>query len=373
MVEAKSGELKILFFIESLQAGGKERRLTELLKVLKYSEGIDFEIVVMNSEIHYREILDINIKIHFLIRKTKKDLSVFRKFYKICKDYKPDIVHSWDDMTAVIAIPACKLLKIKFVNGMVTNTPTQKNIGNKYWLRAKLTFPFSDIIIGNSRAGLNAYSAPARKSLVIPNGYNFERSKLLDDKIELKNKINISTLFVVGMVATFSVHKDYKTYFEAASLLLDKRDDVTFLAIGDKTDSLLSQDLIKNKNFKKNFRLLGKKSNIESYINIVDIGVLATFTEGISNSIMEFMALGKPVVATEGGGTIELIENNITGYLVKVSDAQDLANKIEILLNEAELRTKFGNLGRERIKNHFSIEIMNNKFVSLYKSLLIKN
>ena len=63
-------------------------------------------------------------------------------------------------MTLVYSIPACRLLKIKLINGMVVDTPVKPNLLNKRWLRAQLTFPFSNIIIGNSKAGLAAYQCP---------------------------------------------------------------------------------------------------------------------------------------------------------------------------------------------------------------------
>lgn len=362
--------MKILFFIDSLRAGGKERRFTELLKSLSSFPDIEFEIVLMNRNIHYQEILDLNVPLHYLIRKTKKDLTVFRKFYNVCKEYKPDIVHSWTDMTSVIAVPACKLLSIIMVNGMVIDTPIEKNIFNKYWLRAKLTFPFSDVIIGNSKAGLLAYNAPSKKSLVIYNGYNFERNNYAVNKNKIWDQLNISTKYVIAMVATFSENKDYKTYFEAAEIILSGRKDVTFLAIGQHTDSSDAKKMV-NKNFRHDyFRFLGQKSNIESYINIADIGILATFTEGISNSIMEFMAAGKPVIATDGGGTNEILQDHKTGYLVKVSDPLELAHKIEVLLSDDNKRIEMGKTGRKRIETFFSIDLMANSFSSIYTKLI---
>ena len=275
MVKTKSDKLKILFFIDSLRAGGKERRFTELLKVLKFSSDIEFEIVIMNEEVHYEEIFNLNSKIHYLIRKRKKDLSVFRKFYRICNNYEADIVHCWDSMTAVIAVPACKLLNIRLINGMVIDAPVKTNIFNKHWLRAKLSFPFSNIIIGNSSAGLLAYQTPLNKSFVVHNGYNFKRNERLIDKEILRIQLNISTKYIIGMVAAFSEFKDYKTYYSAACIVLTKRHDVTFLAIGNNTDSIDSQKLV-DKQFRDDyFRFLGKKSDIESYINMIDVGVLS--------------------------------------------------------------------------------------------------
>lgn len=360
--------MKILFFINCLKAGGKERRFVELLKGLQPIPSIEFEIVVMDENIHYTEIYEMNAKIHYLVRQSKKDFSVFKKFYKICKNYKPDIVHCWDSMTAVYSIPASKLLGIKLINGMVTDTPVKRNLSNKYWLRAKITFLFSNIIIGNSYAGLAAYKAPMKKSYLIYNGFNFERIRNLAKSETVRNELKIKTKYLVGIVASFSIYKDYKTYFTAAQLLLERRNDVTFIALGNNTDSGESMSLIDIKH-KEAIRLLGTKNNVEAYIEAMDICILSTFTEGISNSIMEYMALGKPVIATIGGGTDEIVEDKKTGFLIKTSDFEDLASKINFLLNDAALRARMGKEGKLRIEKNFSIDLMVSKYVTLYESM----
>jgi glycosyltransferase involved in cell wall biosynthesis len=361
--------MRIFFVIDCLASGGKERRLVELMKALKSEQKIDFELVIMSNDIHYEEVFGLEININYLIRRTRKDLSVFVQLYKLCKKYKPDIIHCWDSMTAVYCAPVCRLLKIKYVNGMVIDSPERRKLFYPPWRRAKIVFPFAHLIIGNSKAGLAAYNAPVKKSTVIYNGFNFERISNLKSYNEIREELNIKTGFIVGMVATNSDFKDYPTYFKAAQILLNNGEDITFLAIGNNTDSELSREKI-DKKYLNHFRLLGKKSNIESYINIIDIGVLATFTEGISNSIVEYMALGKPVVATSGGGTNEIVENLKTGFLVSPGNPEELAEKILILLNDAMLRATMGKNGRDRIQETFSIDIMTEKFISEYKKLL---
>lgn len=363
--------MHILFIIDCLTSGGKERRMVELLKGLKKVEGIQCSLAIMSYEIYYKEVLEFNIPIHYFIRKTKKDISIFNKLYHFCQDTKPDVIHCWDSMTAVYSAYVCKLLGITFVNGMVIDTPAGLKILYKHWVRAQFVFPFSDIIIGNSNAGLKSYRAPSRKSFCIYNGYNFERSSNILPVNEIRKQLNIDTKYIVGMVAEFSILKDYKTYYMAAKTILDSRNDVTFVAIGKNTDADESLTLVAEKQ-QSNFRFLGTKSNIESYINVMDICVLATFTEGISNAIMEYMALGKPVVATSGGGTNEIIQDKITGYLVKKSDPVDLAEKMEVLLNDSELRGQMGSLGKKRVENLFSIDRMVNDYVSVYQKALIK-
>jgi len=363
--------MKVLFFIDCFVAGGKERRLTELMKALKAKQDIQFELVVMGTEIYYKEVLDLGIKIHYLIRKRKKDISAFGKLYKLCKEIKPDIIHCWDSMTAIYSVPICKLLHIKLVNGMVTDAPVKQNLTNKRWLRARLTFPFSNAIVGNSIAGLKAYHAPTNKSISIYNGFNFERLNKIDDPVVIRSKFNIRANYIILMIGAFNKRKDYESFIDAAKILCDKREDIEFIAVGDGENfNYISQRI--GLSFAQRIKLAGNQVNVESIINISDVCVLMTNStvhgEGISNSILEYMAMGKVVIASSGGGTNEIVEDNKTGFLVGPSNSKELSEKIEILLNNLELRKNMGLAGRQRIQDLFSIDNMVNKFVAVYKN-----
>ncbi len=368
--------MKILFFIDSLHAGGKERRLTELLKELKKDPSINFELVVMAKDIDYKQVLDLDISIHYLIRKTKKDLSVFKKFYHVCKTFKPDIVHCWDSMTAFYSIPACKFLGIKLVNGMVVDTPVTKGISNKHWLRAKITFPFSDLIIGNSNAGLAAYHAARGKSACVYNGMDFKRFENLKEPASILQEVFSDTtqeLFIVGMVAAFEARKDYKTLIKAAIHLVAKYDHIRFLLVGDGSNF----DEIKNSVpllLLDKIIFMGKRSDVESLINIFDAGVLLTNSkvhgEGISNSLIEYMALAKPAIATRGGGTNEVVIDEQNGYLIEPENEKELVQKIEVLMQQKALRNQLGACGYQMAHEKFDLKIMTRNYISIYKNLL---
>lgn len=361
--------MKILFFVDILDAGGKERRLTELMKAYSNTQDLEFELAIMSRDIDFKELFDLGIKIHYVLRKRKRDLSVFYRFFKLCRKIQPDIVHCWDSMTAVYSVPACKMLNIKLVNGMVSNAPLKQSILEKQYVRAKFTFLFSNTIVSNSKAGLISYNAPEKRSYVISNAFNFERTFNLVSAETIKSQINTDAKYIVGMVANFKNNKDYKTYYTAAQLLLKERKDVTFMAIGADTDSEASKALIESQ-YMNHFRLLGKRMDIEPLINVMDICVLSTFTEGISNSILEYMALEKPVVATSGGGTNEIVIDNETGFLIDASNPGELVDKLGILLNNAELRAAMGKAGKKRIIEEFSVDKMIRKYCDLYTTIL---
>ena len=365
--------MKILFFIESLRGSGKERRLAELLKGITQQTDFECELVLTCKNVHYSYVLDLGIKIHFLERKfLKKDPSIFIKFFNICKKFKPDIIHVWGNMVAIYAIPTKIILGIPMINNQITNAP--QNVP-KGLLSHKLTFAFSDMIIANSYAGLKAYQATKGKSIVIYNGFDFNRMNNLSNISSVSAKIKIKTKYIVTMLATFSDAKDYDTYIRAAELILDSRRDVTFLCIGKGNDAKYKLKIAqKNKDM---ILFPGRQSNVENIINVSDIGILTTnldnHGEGISNAIMEFMAFSKPVIATDGGGTRELVIDDETGYLVPQKSPNILAQKLTKIIDDENLRISMGKKGNERITQSFNLDKMVNAYIDNYTNLLNRN
>jgi glycosyltransferase involved in cell wall biosynthesis len=359
--------MKVLFFIESLRAGGKERRIVELLKGLKRYPDVEVELVLTRKEIHYQEFHELGIPLHIVERKfLKKDPMLFLKFYKVAKKFQPDLIHVWGHMVAVYAVPTVWKLNVPLLNNEITDaTPGQKLLGKD------LVFNASTKIIANTRAGLKAYGAPPEKSGVIYNGFNFSRLKQLDPADEIRSKFNITTPYVVAMVATFSPYKDYKTYINSALKVLKTRDDVTFLCIGDGDDSAF-RAMVPSQ-YSSRIVFTGKQNKVESIMNICDVGVLATdvrnHAEGISNALMEFMALAKPVIATNFGGSVELVVHERTGYLVEAFDDEDIAAKIAVLLSNDTLRKQMGQASKKRVEEEFSIDKMTSSFYEEYKRL----
>lgn len=364
--------MKILFLIDNLRKGGKERRMLELVKGLLNEKNIGVEIVIFKNQIEYAIIHELRVKVHVIDRKPKYAPAPFFKLYKICKGFKPDIIHSWSTMCTLYAIPTCKLLGTQLINGNIAKAPNYQSIWKKELLLAKLSFVFSDLIIGNSSAGLRAYRAPSSKSIAIKNGFDFRRIQDLEEGITIKKKYHIHTEKIVAKIAAFANRKDYETYVSAAKIILSKRKDITFLAVG----SGANLDHIKNlvpKAIKDNVIFTGAIQDIESLINTIDIGVLCTNStlhgEGISNSILEYMALGKPVIATAGGGTDEIVVDNETGYLIPPKSPQILADKILELINDPIKSSKMGQKGKSRIKTHFNLEHMTHQYLEVYNNL----
>ncbi len=353
--------------VDALHRGGKERRLLELIKELKV-EQVECEVVVFSNIIEYDEFVKIDVKIHIIKRKINKDPTAFFELYRMCKKFRPTVLHSWEAMATVYSVPIALVLGIPLINAMIVDAPRTLGLFSRRWVRSKITFPFSKIILANSEAGLLAYNAPNNKSKYIYNGFDFTRLDNLVSEDHIRKQHNLKFKNIVGMVAAFSKYKDYRTYLKAAQIVLEKNDDVCFVCVGNGKELKVIKESVASR-LKERIFYLGVQSRVEAIVNVFSIGVLSTYTEGISNSIMEYMALGKPVVATDGGGTKELVLDGKTGFLVKPQSPQALAEKILLLLDNETLAIKMGNEGRDRIRDKFSLKKMTQKYIRLYHDL----
>ena len=364
---------KILIIIDNLVRGGKERRLIELLKGLKASPFYEAELVIFSKRIEYPEVFDLELPIHFLERQSKKDPKIFKKFYSLCKEIKPDLIHSWGSMTSIYAIPTVKLQRIKFLNALIADAPHNLGLRDKRFLRTKATYPFSDVVLSNSEAGLVSYRVPEGLGICIHNGFDFNRISKLSDPQEIREQYNIWTPYIVGMVGNFGNRKDYLSYLDAAMQVVDQRDDVSFLAIGGGPDWEKMKTHV-GKKYEGRIIFTGMISNVESVVNTFDIGVLASnkdyHGEGISNAIMEYMALGKPVIATDCGGTKEIVIHEKTGYLIENKDVAGLSQYICNLLDHEDLAAEMGQAGAKSVRENFNLELMVSRYFELYEKML---
>jgi len=365
-------KIKLLFFIGTLRAGGKERRLVELLSYLKNSTDHELMMVLRNRQIDYPAFYDLNIPYELLTgRYKKKDIKLPLRFYEICKTFQPDIIHTWGNMPAFVSLPAVILKRIPHVNSQITSAPPFVNKSSLLKLIDRINFRFSDVIASNSDAGLKAFNPPQHKSMVIYNGIYLSRFADLPSIPQVKAKYNISTPRSVVMVGSFSQNKDFDLFTEIAELITAKRKDINFVCVGDGVNHQRIEKRVKDNS---NIVLTGRINEVEAVINACDLGVLLSnqqvHGEGISNTILEYMALKKPVIANDAGGTKEIIDHGVNGYLVTDESAEEIAEMMEELIDNPEKRKSMGMAGRQLIEEQFAIDKMGVAFMEVYKKVL---
>lgn len=364
---------RLLVFIGSLRAGGKERRLIELLTYLDKTERFDILVVTTRDEIHYQEFYKLNIG-YKIIRKTWKrnDVSVFWKLYKIARQFNPDIIHAWGRMQAFYAIPIVIGQNRPLVNSQITGAPTRRRKWTSGWLIDQLNFLFSSIVLSNSKAGLDTFKPPANKQRLIYNGINLSRFENLPATGEIKRKYGIATEHAVVMIASYTPTKDYALFFELAAKVTAFRNDITFIGAGGcNRDDAEYQRMLHASAGNPQIRFLAQIHDVEALVNACDIGVLfSTNAEGLSNAILEYMALGKPVIANDAGGTCELIKNGVNGYLFTGRNSDEIARRLIELIDQPLKAASFGIISRRQVLETFSIAGMGQAFEDVYKEVL---
>lgn len=360
--------IKVLHIISSLGRGGKERQLYELLKVL--GAQIDLYLLVLHQNLSY-PIAGLGIPYYTFSSAQRKQIGTYRavndRIYKI----SPDVIHYWDAVSSCYAFAGRVVSRYVLIDGSIRYAGKLKASLPAKLLKAT-RFMLADRIVANSMAGLRVEGlAASRKACTIHNGMDISRFDI-DPGFSAQAMGLDNNMVKIVMVAGFRPAKDHATLVKAAASLCAQYNKLQFVLIGDGEWKDSVQHMIPVEISDK-VLFLGNREDVEQILLRCDIGVLLNNTrghaEGLSNSIMEYMAAGLPVVATNAGGTPELVVDGVTGYLVNSFNTDELIQRLKTLINSIDLRNRFGRAGRQRIELDFSLDLMAKKYLALYQEL----
>jgi glycosyltransferase involved in cell wall biosynthesis len=247
-------------------------------------------------------------------------------------------------------------------------------------LAYKLVGGFFDAVIAVSNAVKKEVVKhrwfPEKRIFTIYNAINVMDYGKPHDGMALKRKLGIHPRYpVVGMVANIHKIKGYHYFLDAAGIIHKYNHNAQFLMIGyDEIKSNFTIATLKRYGeeigISKNLHFLGGRQDLVQLISIFDVAVLASLSEGFSNVILEYMASSKPVVATEVGGNPEIVVHGETGLLVPPANADALASAILSILEDKEAASRFGNAGRKRVEERFSLDVMLRNYENLFEQVI---
>jgi glycosyltransferase involved in cell wall biosynthesis len=207
------------------------------------------------------------------------------------------------------------------------------------------------------------------KTVVIYNGVDEERFSHFNNVSTARVELGIeSNDPVLGSVSSLTPHKGHIYMFQAAPKILESFPSTKFLFVGDGNLREELEGQVKILNISSNVIFTGIRKNIPELLNLMDIFVLPSSSrEGLGISIIEAMAVEKPVVATNIGGIPEVVQDGKTGILVPPQNSEALAGAIIELLNDSGKAEKMGRMGRLRIKDAFTTQRMISEIENLYR------
>lgn len=241
------------------------------------------------------------------------------------------------------------------------------------WLSAKVKAIYAVNAEAIKRQMISSENISSNCITVIYNPINRDRLEQgMSASIE-RNRWGLSNRdLVVGIVANIRPVKDYETFFKAAILVAEKVDNVKFIIVGSRDEGYWERIkiLAENAELKKKLVFTGPIDNPIPVIRTLDVGVLSSTSEGLSNALIEYGAVGIPAVATDVGGNPEIVENGNTGYLVPPRSPEILASKITELLLNPEKRKVLGRKARELAFYRFDQEKILKQYEDFYMALV---
>lgn len=365
--------MKLFFIINEFGNGGRERRLVQLIRALDIYDGVEMMVALTSDKIEYTDIKETSADLKFLKNGSLKTRYV--ELRDLVKSFRPDIIHLWlETAMFCVAVPLlAKKYGCKYIAGFVADGNTLKKLPLYQRIAIRYTFRMADAIISNSKAGLTAKGAPLKKSHVIYNGFDPKRLAQINRENKRK-ELGIMSKYLVVMCGRMEPAKDWDSFVQLSERVASLREDVYFLGIagrGAKVECYRAK--IEQKHL-SNIHFITCRSDVMEILAATDVSVLFTnsdvHAEGVSNSIMESMAAGVPVIATAGGGTAEIITSDEDGYVIEPKNVDEACAYLMQLLDDESLRKTVGNKASETVRTRFDLDTMGKEYYQIYKQLL---
>ena len=361
------GKIKIAHLIYGLKYGGAEKLLIPFTTQLNKEK---FETIVIALYLGgpvLEKLRKESVKVYLIREDAKFGIFDFFKLISILKKEKVDIIHTHlflADFWGGLASRLCRgSLHITTTHGFFLSDDRIYNFKQ----RLRVILPKYIIAVSKKDADtcINRLGVAEEKIRVIYNGIEIKEPPPRPNQ-KLKKDLCIDNDKVILNVGSLEEIKGHIYLLKAAEELLKARKDIVFLIIGDGSLRDELQKFIDERKLNNYVKLLGLKDNVDDYLSICDIFLSTSLSEGLSLSILEAMALGKCVIATNVGGNPEIIDNNINGILVPPKDPLKIAQALNTLLENDPLRKELGENARSKVKKYFNQETMIKRLEDFY-------
>ena len=376
-----SHPINVCLLISSLEFGGAERQVIELAGTLDRNI-INPSIVSLSDKVPLiEEIPEARQLLHIINKRWRFDFTAVFRLAKLLRLLRIDVVHASLFDSEIVARIAAPLAGVKVVVGSELNADYVRP-----WLHhiaQKITMPFIDVIVANSHAGayFNMRTLGLKQSQlrVVHQGVDAERFRP-DPKAGLSFRKRIGMPLdvpVVGMVGSFKRQKNHEAFLKMAMRVSKDVPNCRFIIAGD----IISGD-VDSANYARHIHSLaqsldpdrrchfiGNQSDIKGFYNACNITVLLSIREGLPNVVLESMACGIPVIASNISDNAIIIRDGETGHIVpKGGDIEAARHVCDLIGNPDRLR-KMGQAARRHVTSEFTPERAARKFEHIYTSL----
>jgi glycosyltransferase involved in cell wall biosynthesis len=200
--------------------------------------------------------------------------------------------------------------------------------------------------------------------------YNGIEGLVIDESevLKLRGSLNLtSETYIVGTISRLDSVKNHPMLLKAFRLFIHTHPESRLLIVGDGPERGNLHELVKDLGISDKVIFTGFINDPKSYLALIDLFTLTSFTEGTSMTLLEAMSIGKPIIATRVGGNPEVIENSVTGILVDSDNELSLAEAMFKIRNDSDLSNYFSSNGKKLFARKFSSRSMALEYMNVYK------
>lgn len=363
--------IRILQLIPTLDRAGSEKQLTLLAKGLP-RDAFEVEVCCLTRGGPYEaELAGAGIPVTVIGKPLKFDPGAMWKLVRMLRGRRPDVLHTWLAACNAYGRVAAQLAGVPVV--VATERCADVWKGGVWYSIDRWLARRTHRIVVNSQGVAKFYESrgiATERMSVICNGVESHRSNGIDGET-VRRRLGFSPEhYVIGFAGRLAPQKRITDLIWAADILKVIRPNIRLVIAGDGPSRARLEQFAHDCHITDRVRFLGYRNDVAELLSALDVFWLGSAYEGMPNAVMEAMAAGLPVVATNIPGTNELVVDGETGYLVPVGDRAAFAQRTFTLMEDPELARRLGSAGRRRVAEQFSVERMVDQHARLYHELV---
>ncbi len=364
---------KIVHVTFDMRIGGTEQVIYNLVEHAD-SEKNDVSILCLNQPIgpFGLQLQEKGYQIIAFDRAPGFDIKLIKAIRKFIVENEIDILHCHQYTPFVYGLFASLSTKTKVI---------YTEHGRFYPDRRKFKRIIMNPIISLFTSSITSISKATKNALVKYENFSGKRIQVIYNGIDgsrfemqqrgkLRQNLGIDhESFILGTVARLDPIKNHDMMIKAFKIIHDQFPQTTLIIVGDGIERQRLESLILSLKMNGSVIITGFRHDTPQFYELMDLFLLTSFSEGTAMTLLEAMASGKSCIATDVGGNPEIILNKSTGFIIPNDDKHELAEKVIQLMQDSQLRTKFGIEGRKRFEQKFTASKMASEYQKLYDEL----
>jgi glycosyltransferase involved in cell wall biosynthesis len=365
-VTAAGRPVRVCFMIDELTTAGTETQLVALIRGLDRTVVEPSLCLLRGEDDQSRTLEPKDCPILRLDVRSFRHPSNLRKAWRLARflrEQRIDVFQVYFPESTYFGVPIARLSGVKHL------LRTRNNLG--YWMTpwhrrlSRCCAALSDGLIANCSACRDAVVADEglapERVVVLENGVDLSRFPDWDAQLGGRH---------VGVTANLRPVKGLDGFLRASALVHAEHPEVSFSIAGEGPERPMLEQLAREIGLTDSLNLHGSMSDVPGFLAGLEVAVLPSLSEGMSNALLEYMAAGRAIVATAVGNNANMIEDGVTGLLVPPNDPSALAGAIGRLLSDPRMARRLGVAARRRVEEDYSREVMVRRFEAFYRRLV---